>query len=340
MSEISDSDTNMLTVKGLTVRFGDVTAVDGVDLVVEAGEVVCVLGPSGCGKTTLLRAVAGLEDPAGGSILWDGQDVTAVAVHRRGFGLMFQDYALFPHKSVAGNVAFGLRMRSVPPASIDQRVEAVLEQVGLAGFGARSVGDLSGGEQQRVALARAIAPEPRLLMFDEPLGSLDRSLRERLVLELSELLNRLNITALYVTHDQEEAFALADRVMLMRDGRLEQLGTPYEIWSRPRTEFAARFLGFNNIVTLSGARAHGWPVPENAQTGHVVYRPDGFVLDPGGVFRGTVVSRTYRGDHFLVKLRIGDEHVIEVVVRWRPVPEVGDDLTLTIDPEAAFVVEE
>ena len=330
----------MLVVKDLTVRFGDVTAVDGLDVKIETGEVVCVLGPSGCGKSTLLRVVAGLEQPAAGSVAWDGQDVTNVPVHRRGFGLMFQDYALFPHKSVAANVAFGLRMQKMAKPEIDKRVVDVLAQVGLSGLGERGVGQLSGGQQQRVALARAIAPEPRLLMFDEPLGSLDRSLRERLVLELSELLTRLSITALYVTHDQEEAFALADRVMLMKDGKLEQLGTPLDIWSRPRTEFAARFLGFNNMVRPATARDHGWPVPDGFENGYVVYRPDGFEPDAAGEFVGTVLSRTYRGDHFLVKLGVADDLVIEVVVRWDPVPAAGDRLRLAVDPDASFGVEE
>jgi len=327
----------VLQVNDLTVRFGDVTAVDQLDVVVETGEVVSVLGPSGCGKSTLLRVIAGLEDPAGGSVAWDGQEVTRLPVHRRGFGLMFQDYALFPHKSVAANVAFGLRMQSMPSAEIATRVDEVLEKVGLEGYEERGVGQLSGGQQQRVALARAIAPSPRLLMFDEPLGSLDRSLRERLVLELSDILSSLGITALYVTHDQEEAFALADRVMLMNDGHIEQLGTPEEIWSRPRTEFAARFLGFNNMVEPRAARAQGWPVPGEDDEGVVVYRPDGFVLDDSGEFEGEVLGRTYRGDHFLVKLGMGDDVVLEVVVRWQPVPEVGDLLRLAIEPDAAFV---
>jgi len=329
----------MLEVKDLTVRFGDVVAVDGLDVRIETGEVVCVLGPSGCGKSTLLRVVAGLEQPAAGSVAWDGEEVTGVPVHKRGFGLMFQDYALFPHKSVAANVAFGLRMQGMPKDEIDRRVTDVLDQVGLEGLGDRGVGQLSGGQQQRVALARAIAPEPRLLMFDEPLGSLDRSLRERLVLELSEVLGRLGITSMYVTHDQEEAFALADRVMLMNAGQLEQLGTPLEIWSRPRTEFAARFLGFNNMVDPSIAESHGWPVPDGDRDGYVVYRPDGFQPDPNGPFVGTVMSRTYRGDHFLVKLGIGDDQMIEVVVRWDPVPKTGDRLRLNVDADAAFTVD-
>ena len=328
----------MLTVKDLTVRYGDVVAVDRLSFEVATGEVVCVLGPSGCGKSTLLRVVAGLEESVGGSIAWDGHDVSNVPVHKRNFGLMFQDYALFPHRSVAANVAFGLRMQSMPKTDIDGRVDEVLEQVGLAGYGDRGVGQLSGGEQQRVALARAIAPSPRLLMFDEPLGSLDRSLRERLVLELGEVLDRLGITALYVTHDQEEAFVVSDRVMLMNEGQVEQIGTPLEIWSHPATEFAARFLGFSNLITPEIALKHGWPLPDGVDDGYAVYRPDGFEVNAVGTFAGTVLGRSYRGDHFLVRLGIEESLVVEVVVRWQPVPEVGDRLRLAIDSDAVFAV--
>jgi thiamine transport system ATP-binding protein len=330
----------MLTAKDLTVRFGEVAALDGVDLSVATGEVMAVLGPSGSGKTTLLRAIAGLIDPDSGTVSWDGEDVTGVPVHRRGFGLMFQDYALFPHKSVYGNVSFGLRMQRLDAADIETRVRRALEQVGLEGLGDRAVGSLSGGQQQRVALARAIAPQPRLLMFDEPLGSLDRGLRERLVVELSDVLERVGITTLYVTHDQEEAFGLADRVMLLRDGTVEQVASPLEMWSAPRTEFAARFLGFNNVVARDLAGSLGWPVPEAGGAGAVVYRPDGFSPRADGPVGGTVLKRTYRGDHFLVRLDTGGGPEIDVVVRWTPVPERGESLRLGVDPDAVFSVEE
>ena len=328
----------MLNVKGLTVRFGSVTAVDDLDLSVATGEVMGVLGPSGCGKTTLLRAIAGLVTPAEGSVSWDGEAVTSQEVHRRGFGLMFQDYALFPHRSVAGNIAFGLRMQQQDAASIDERVTEVMHLVGLGGLGDRSVMDLSGGQQQRVALARALAPEPRLLMLDEPLGSLDRGLRERLVVELSEVLRDVGITTLYVTHDQEEAFGLADRVLLMSNGGAEQVATPTDMWSRPRTEFAARFLGFNNVVPASRAAALGWPVPDGKSAGSIVYRPDGFRPAEGGPIEGTVIGRTYRGDHFLVKLETTGGPALEVVARWEPVPARGDRLRLSIGEEDVFAV--
>ncbi len=216
-------------------------------------EVVCVLGPSGSGKSTLLRAIAGLEVPAAGSVRWDGDDLTGIAPHRRHFGLMFQDHALFPHRDVLGNVEFGLRMQHLPAAAVNSEARGALARVGLAGFEHRRVRELSGGEQQRVALARALAPDPRLLMLDEPLGSLDRELRERLAAELRSLFVSLGVTALFVTHDQDEAFALADRVVVMRAGRIEQVGPPEEVWRRPATEFTARFLGFANVVDVESS---------------------------------------------------------------------------------------
>lgn len=332
----------MLEIEGLSVTYGDVVAIKNLDLSIDRGEIVCLLGPSGCGKSTLLRAIAGLEKPAGGTLKWDGRDLDTVSVHQRGFGLMFQDYALFPHRTVAGNVAFGLEMmkdtRKMSRAEIAERVHAVLALVGLEGYDDRTIGQLSGGQQQRVALARAIAPSPRLLMFDEPLGSLDRSLRDRLVVELHDILERIGTTSLYVTHDQEEAFALADRVLLLRDGEVEQIGTPEELWSRPRTPFAARFLGFRNLVTTEKARGMGWPLP--AMPGaHVVYRPDGFSSDDEGPFQVTVKSRTYRGDHFLVVVTADDGTELEVEVRGRLVPERGQELRLAMDPSAVVPVD-
>lgn len=223
----------MLAVESATVRFGKRTALDAVDLEVADHEIVCVLGPSGSGKSTLLRAVAGLQPLDGGRVYLDGADQTALPVHRRGLGLMFQDHQLFPHRDVGANVAFGLKTHGVPRAERDRRAGELLDLVGLPGAGRRAVAALSGGEQQRVALARALAPRPKLLMLDEPLGQLDRSLRERLVVELRTLFGRLGTTVLAVTHDQGEAFALADRVVVMRDGRIAQAGTPWRSGSGP-----------------------------------------------------------------------------------------------------------
>src|SRR5699024_8278999 len=226
------------------VQYGPVTAVAGVDLDVPRGQVVGLLGPSGCGKSTLLRAIAGLEPLTAGAVSWDGQDMTEVPVHRRSFGLMFQDGQLFAHRSVAGNVAYGVQMARWSRQQRRRRVAELLELVGLRGFGPRAITELSGGERQRVALARALAPRPRLLLLDEPLSALDRALRERLVTELHDILRAAGTTALYVTHDHDEAFTVADRVALMRTGQSAQTGTPAELWDHPVDAEAARFLGY------------------------------------------------------------------------------------------------
>ncbi len=223
------------------------TLLNGVSLTVQAGEIVTLLGPSGSGKTTLLRIIAGLEPYESGCIRLEGQDIGHVPAHRRGIVLMFQDYALFPHRTVAENVAFGLRMQKLPRHKIRARVQEMLKLVGLEAFGDRSVVDLSGGEQQRVALARSLAPAPRLLLLDEPMGSLDRNLRERLVEELRGILRRVGVTAITVTHDQSEAFALADRVALLHEGHIVQQGSPQDLYQHPGTPWVARFLGLTNL---------------------------------------------------------------------------------------------
>lgn len=230
----------MLEVRDLGVEIDGKTIIAGVDLDVTDGEVVGVLGPSGSGKSTLLRAVAGLVDVVAGDILWDGASVVDIPTHLRGFGLMFQRYALFPHLDVAGNVGFGLRMQN--RADVAARVEAALEWVGLVGFGPRRVDGLSGGEQQRVALARTLAPEPKLVMLDEPLGALDRNLRRRLLAEIKEILDEHRVTALVVTHDRDEASSLSDRLALMRDGTIVQTGTLEDIVAAPADRWVAEFL--------------------------------------------------------------------------------------------------
>ncbi len=335
----------MLEIEQLRVQYGDAVALDGVDLTVADHEVVCVLGPSGSGKSTLLRATAGLELPLAGRVSWDGEDLAGVAPHRRQFGLMFQDHALFPHRDVIGNVAFGLRMQRRATAEVDAGARAALARVGLAGFEHRRVRELSGGEQQRVALARALAPDPRLLMLDEPLGSLDRELRERLASELRTLFVSLGVTALFVTHDQDEAFALADRVVIMRSGTIEQIGAPQEVWSHPATEFAARFLGFANVVDATvdadGVRCAWGPLPRSLAPGdsggrvRVAARPDALRLDPDGPVRGHVSGSTFRRDHFLVRVET-DLGPLEVAAETPP--DVGENVGLGLDPSAAVVL--
>ncbi|MBD0372944.1 MAG: ABC transporter ATP-binding protein [Pyrinomonadaceae bacterium] len=239
---------SFLSLQNISKRYGATRAVVDVSLEVERGEFFGLLGPSGCGKTTTLRMVAGLEAPDSGSIMLDGRDITRLAADRRGFGMVFQSYALFPHLNVFENVAFGLRARHLSQKEIARRVAEALSMVSLNGYERRGVDELSGGQQQRVAIARAISIEPRLLLFDEPLSNLDVALREETRTELRELVKRLELTALYVTHDQEEAFALCDRISVMSEGRILQTGTPRGLYEQPEEIRVARFLGRNNLI--------------------------------------------------------------------------------------------
>jgi thiamine transport system ATP-binding protein len=290
-----------------------------VDLQVADGEIVCVLGPSGSGKSTLLRAIAGLEPEATGRIAWNGDNLTGVPAHRRGFGLMFQDHALFPHRDVLGNVEFGVRMQGRPRVEIDRRARESLVLVGMDGFEHRGIAELSGGEQQRVALARALAAAPRLLMLDEPLGALDRTLRDRLVTELRALFVRLGLSILFVTHDHDEAFALADRMVVMHEGRIEQVGTPAEIWQHPANAFVARFLGWNVTDAFGGLLAA---------------RPEALKLAEGNGVAGRVTARTFRRDHFLLDVDVGATQPIQVAVALDAprLPDLGDDVELALEP--------
>lgn len=346
----------LLELEGVTVRFGSRAALDAVHLKVAEHEIVCVLGPSGSGKSTLLRVVAGLQRADAGRVLLAGADQSGVPVHRRGVGLMFQDHQLFPHRDVAGNVAFGLRMRPHRAGETSRadrgeqgrRVDELLELVGLPGAQRRSVAALSGGEQQRVALARALAPEPRLLMLDEPLGQLDRGLRERLVVELRGLFGRLGTTVLAVTHDQGEAFALADRVVVMSEGRIAQTGTPLEVWQRPASEFVARFLGFDNVVPATvggGAADTPWgkiPVPDRSPQGErmLLVRPSGVhVVEPGRGSAATVVSRTFRGSHVALRLRPAEGPVLEAECSLRDAPGEGEGVGVVFAADDVVVLE-
>lgn len=274
----------MLEVTNLYKSYEGTLLLRGISFTVAAGETVCLLGASGSGKSTLLRIIAGLETAEQGQVCWEGADLASVPAHRRGFGLVFQDYALFPHMNVVENVAFGLKMQNLSSAETERRVSSVLEKVNLAGLKHRSVTDLSGGEQQRVALARALAPNPHLLMFDEPLGALDRNLRERLMEELRLILHTTGVPAIYVTHDQEEAFKLADRILLLHDGEIVRQGSPAEIWAEPGSAWAARFLDVGNI--LEG-----------------MLRTDGSVETAAGIFRLTCGHGYQTGDQVSLLIR-------------------------------------
>ncbi len=328
----------MLELINLTKTYENKPLLRGISFTVQPGETVCLLGASGSGKSTILRLIAGLEVPEAGDVRWEGQSLAGVPTHQRRFGLMFQDYALFPHLSVFENVAFGLKTSSKErvarliklirtraqagevlgrPKSRDfgvqERVAASLALVKMTGFEHRRVTELSGGEQQRVALARALAPNPRLLMLDEPLGALDRALKESLLDELRHILRQTGISAIYVTHDQEEAFTLADRIILLHDGQIVQAGTPPEVFARPASGWVASFLGLGNVVegrvnagaveTLFGRFQLKLDLPAG-ETVSLLLRPQAELAQSGEV-AGRVTDVVFRGDQFRVELENG-----------------------------------
>ncbi len=302
----------MLRVDDLAVRYGDTTALAGVSLTVPDGSITAIIGPSGSGKTSLLRGIAGLEPLAAGRVAWDADDLTDRPPHRRDFGLMFQDHALFGHLDVAGNVRFGLRMRGRPTAEQRDRVDEMLALVGLAGFGGRRVDALSGGEQQRVALARALAARPRLLMLDEPLASVDRERRAGLAVELHRVIRATGTATLLVTHDLDEAFTLADHIVLLARGHVVQAGAAADVWRRPGTAEAARFLGVateRTVAVVDGVARTPWgPVAAAPAVGHawVGWRPSDLTVDADGAVAGTVRATWFRRDHFLVEVDTTD----------------------------------
>ena len=258
----------MIAIKQLTKRYGDFTALSSIDLSIAKGEFVTLLGPSGSGKSTLLNMIAGMATPSSGSILLDGHDATSLRTNQRELGMVFQSYALMPHMTVFENVAFPLRVRKVPRAEIRERVERVLEMVSLTGTARRRPSELSGGQQQRVSLARCIVYNPRLILMDEPLGALDKQLREQMQLEIKRLHSQLGITMLYVTHDQDEALTMSDRIVLMKDGRIEQQGRPDTLYFEPRTQFVASFIGHSNLLGGKVAARQGIASDVYLQTVH------------------------------------------------------------------------
>ncbi len=310
-----------LSVDHLTVELDGTTILDEIELEVAEGERLVLLGPSGSGKSTLLRAVAGLQAPAAGRIRIDGRDVTDMPAYRRGIGLVFQDASLFPHRDVAGNVGFGLEVAGRRQAERADRVEATLELVGLAGFQRRPVASLSGGEAQRVALARALAPDPTILLLDEPLSALDGLLRDRLRDDLLVLWEQLRLTVVHVTHDIEEAFALADRVGVMREGRVVQVATPDELWERPIDAWVARFLGMENIE-LGVDRA-------------TITRPEAITLGPGD--DAVVLTVERRRGVVVARVRYDDGRVLESLRVGVP-PAPGERVGVVVDPRGVIEV--
>ncbi|MFZ5808299.1 MAG: ABC transporter ATP-binding protein [Chloroflexota bacterium] len=317
---------------------------------VQENEILALLGPSGCGKSTTLAIIAGLENPDHGDVLWKGESLKGIPPYARGFGLMFQDLALFPHLSVFENIAFGLRQQKRKEEEIRRRVTETLELVNLPGLERRDVSTLSGGEQQRVALARSLAPRPRLMMLDEPLASLDRTLKDRLVVELREILTRTTQTTIYVTHDQQEAFMIADQIVVMNAGRIEQIGAPQEVYAHPATPFVASFLGMNNlfegeVITKEGGN---WlilpigsvrvPTPHSGKVTALI-RPQAAVWGAanGLVLQGKVIKKMFGGENCRVEMEIRDRRMSFLFPACGNLPAEQETVTLTILPQAIQV---
>jgi ABC-type Fe3+/spermidine/putrescine transport system ATPase subunit len=346
-----------LRVENISKSFSTIKALQDVCFKVAKGEIIAVLGPSGCGKSTLLSIIGGLEEPDTGDIYWNGESQKGIPTFKRGVGLMFQDYMLFPHKNVWKNVSFGLEMLGWDKEKTKERVEEILVLVGLSQFGSREIHTLSGGEQQRTALARSLAPNPRLLMLDEPISSLDRSLRERLLIDLGIILRSMNQTAIYVTHDQEEAFSIADRVVVLNNGQVVQIGKPEEIYLNPKSEFVAKFLGFKNIIStsISGGSIHtpigDFPFDELKTTQkfppdtniiNVLIRPESMDTrlsdQKTHSFSGRIRERTFRGNYCMIELEVKGESLYFEIPTNLMIPDSGKELKLYFNPRESIQV--
>ncbi|MDR6434500.1 ABC transporter ATP-binding protein [Brucella pseudogrignonensis] len=362
MSNNADNGASALVLQAVTKRYGSAIAVDNLDLTIETGKLVSLLGPSGCGKTTTLRMVAGFECADSGSIRIGNADVTTLPPHRRQLGMVFQNYSLFPHRTVAENIGFGLKMQGLARAARDERIKSMLDLIQLSGRGDTYPSQLSGGQQQRVALARSLVVNPKVLLLDEPLSALDKSLRESMQFEIRAMQARLGITTLLVTHDQEEALSMADQVAVMKSGRILQLGTPGDIYDRPRSRFVAEFLGASNIfegttsqdgtalLLADGQSKISIPlaVPQLAGTSLILsIRPERIVpLNKGeGLLEGRVVGAVFRGNYAAYQVDIPALRR-EIVIYRQAESSLGElayhlnqDITLGWKPQDAVVVE-
>jgi len=335
----------MLDINHVSFAYDTFEALRDVSLTVAEGEIVCLLGPSGCGKTTLLRVIAGLETGYTGQIQLAEHDLRNVPVHERDFGLMFQDFALFPHMKVEQNIAYGLKRQKVPQQEIQHRVHDMLERVGLSGFDKRDVNLLSGGQKQRVALARSLAPNPHVLMLDEPLGSLDALLRDQLIIELKDIIKSVGLTAIYVTHDQKEAYAIADRVAVMNNGKIEQIDTPQNLYYAPRTEFVAEFLGLSNIfkrdaldMIVDRLKSPDMNGIDWSSTMMILIHPAGIYFDalvdrPHIELTGRVEQVIFRGEYYEITIRLTDEVVLVTTTR-KSMIDIGESLTVFVATES------
>ncbi|OBU05937.1 ferric ABC transporter ATP-binding protein [Morganella psychrotolerans] len=343
---------SFVELKNVTKRFGTNTVIDDLSLSIPQGSMVTLLGPSGCGKTTVLRLVAGLEKPTEGKMFIDGEDVTDRSIQQRDICMVFQSYALFPHMSLGDNVGYGLKMLGRPKAEIKERVEEALEMVDLAGFGDRFVDQISGGQQQRVALARALILKPKVLLFDEPLSNLDANLRRSMREKIRELQQQFNITSLYVTHDQSEAFAVSDMVLVMNKGKIMQLGSPQELYRQPASKFMASFMGDANIfpATLShdAVEIFNYRLPRPPQfvteksSVTVGVRPEAITLSLQGdeSQRCTVTHVAYMGPQYEVTVDWHGQSMLLQINATQLQPSAGESLFLQIHPYGMFILEE
>lgn len=343
---------NFVELKNVTKRFGNNTVIDDLSLSIPQGSMVTLLGPSGCGKTTVLRLVAGLEKPTEGRMFIDGDDVTDRSIQQRDICMVFQSYALFPHMSLGDNVGYGLKMLGLPKAEIKKRVDEALELVDLAGFADRFVDQISGGQQQRVALARALILKPKVLLFDEPLSNLDANLRRSMREKIRELQQQFNITSLYVTHDQSEAFAVSDMVLVMNKGKIMQLGSPQELYRQPASKFMASFMGDANIfpATLSADSVdifnYRLPRPEQFVTDKtavtVGVRPEAITLSLQGEDSQccTVTHVAYMGPQYEVTVDWHSQSMLLQINATQLQPTIGEKLYLQIHPYGMFILTE
>ena len=350
----------LIELKGIVKRFDDETILKSLDLSIKDGEFVTLLGPSGCGKTTTLRIIAGFETPDEGEVLFAGKNINKVPPNKRNINTVFQRYALFPHLNVKDNIAFGLKLRKTPQSEIDRKVEEMLELVNLKGFGSRSTASLSGGQQQRVAIARAIVNEPKVLLLDEPLGALDLKLRKEMQIELKKLHERLDMTFLYVTHDQEEALTMSDTVVVMNHGEILQKGTPIDIYNEPANAFVADFIGESNIIpgimkqdkiieflgTVYDCVDTGFDKNENVD---VVIRPEDIVLleegeasiqQPASLLKGRVLSCLFKGVHYemLIDVPDGKGRSFTFMAHSTIAENIGAEMYLDVDPDNIHIM--
>ncbi|MCR5254449.1 MAG: polyamine ABC transporter ATP-binding protein [Acetatifactor sp.] len=340
---------NIIELRGITRRFDDngFIAVDNFNLEIKRGEFVTFLGPSGCGKTTTLRMIAGFDMPTSGQILLDGEDITKVPANKRPINTVFQRYALFPHMNIFENIAFGLKLKKLPKDVIEKKVKEVLEMVDLEGFENRRVSTLSGGQQQRVGIARALVNEPEILLLDEPLGALDLKMRKEMQIELKNMHERLGITFIYVTHDQEEALTMSDKIVVMSEGKTQQIGTPEDIYNEPQNAFVADFIGDSNIfrgimtgekkVRFCGGEFECVDEVNVGTVVDVVVRPEDVILTKvgEGTVSGVVTSVTFKGIHYEITVECGKN---EIVIQSTKTPAVGDPVGIKLDPDGIHIM--